>query len=111
MKIDEDHLWALAGDDHEMVAEIVKDFCEVSLGLVGQMKAALSGDDGDGLNGFLHQLKGSSGTLGMVSLFERSRDLEVEDLEFWQKQGEERFEELENGIRESTQLALNCLAG
>ena len=111
LKIDADHLRALAGDDLEMVAEIVKDFCEVSLGLVGQMKSAVSEDDAAALKGSLHQLKGSSGTLGMVTLFERCRDLEAEDFESWKKEGEERITELENGVRESTQGALNCLAG
>ncbi len=109
MRINEEHLLALAGDDRELVAEVVTDFRDVSLGLVGQMKAALCEKNEDGLKVFLHQLKGSSGTLGMVTLFETCRDLELENFDSWEKQGDERCENLEVEIRESAQLALNCL--
>lgn len=108
-EIDHDHLRVLAGDDRGFLKGLVVEFKDGSLVLLGEIKYALGKKDEATLARLLHQLKGSSGSLGLKSLFEMCRDLEGAEFELWEKQGEERLRELEVAIRDSSQLALDCL--
>ena len=70
IEIEESQLSALAGDDLSILVPIVEDFKENASELISQMRVALGASSYKELRGFLHQLKGSSGSLGMKSLYE-----------------------------------------
>lgn len=110
-QIDDDYLEALAGDEQEMISELVVDFRENSLALIGKMRAASEGGEGEVLKGYLHQLKGTSGSLGMSSLSEWCRELEAANSENGEDLGEEQMVKTEAGVRDSCQLALRFLGG
>ena len=76
IKIDKSQLLALAGDNPEMLVPIIEQFRENSIQLIESMKASLVSADHARIAEYAHQLKGSSGTLGMVSLYNSCVDLE-----------------------------------
>ncbi len=70
----------LAGDDKAPFLEIVNDFQENGQDIIRKIKAAILNEDLESVKGLAHQLKGSSGTLGMERLFELCKTLESSSL-------------------------------
>ncbi len=77
IKVDRTQLLALAGNDPSILRPIVEQFHENSLSMVEEMKDYLTRADFEQIASGIHQLKGSSGTLGMVSLYQSCVDLEA----------------------------------
>lgn len=108
VEIDKSQLLALAGSDKDVFLSIVEDFREDGIKLVRSIERALSDGDGGGAKESIHQLKGSSGSLGMKSLYEACVDMEqmsAEDI------SSECVDELRRQHEESVQSALSCLRG
>lgn len=108
IRIDSTQLLALAPDTPEALVPIVEQFRENSAELISSMKEALSKSDTDSIAGYVHQLKGSAGTLGMVSLYESCLSLEKKSMEGINT---ETFDDMSHSLSVSVQLALSALAG
>ncbi|MGJ8673377.1 Hpt domain-containing protein [Rubritalea sp.] len=108
VKIDKSHLLALAGDDSEAVLIILEEFHENSVGLISEVKQAIVDGNIELSRQHVHQLKGSSGMFGMLTLHELCKALElVEDTESVNAQ----IGCLEYQLEESCQLARAVLLG
>lgn len=59
---------ALCGGDTALVDEMLKDFVDVSRGIVADFRRALTGRDREQIRGCAHNLKGSSRTAGAAAL-------------------------------------------
>ena len=108
IKIDTSQLLALAADTPEVLVPIVEQFHENSVELINSMKEALKNADHPSILSYVHQLKGSSGTLGMVSLYKSCLSLEkgsTEDV------NDGVLSEMSESVKVSVQLALAALAG
>ena len=75
--IDTEQLLELVGDDPVSFQPIIADFLENTAELVESMRSSLEQQDADSLHGPLHQLKGSSGMLGMTTLYNLCKEFEA----------------------------------
>jgi len=107
VKIDTNQLLALAPDTPEVLVPIVEQFHENSIELINSMKEALDNSEYDRIAGYVHQLKGSSGTLGMVSLYESCLSLEKSSIE---NVDDGMLNEMLESVTTSVQLAISALA-
>ncbi len=108
IKIDTSQLLALASDTPEVLVPIVEQFHENAVELINSMREALKISDHSGILSYVHQLKGSSGTLGMVSLYESCLSLEKGSAESINDEVLGNMLEL---VEKSVQLTLTALAG
>ena len=107
--LDESQLLALAGDDRGFLVSVVEEFRENSLQLVEQMGQACVREDWEGFKKLVHQLKGTSGSLGMVSL--HALAVRLEEMAREGGVAEVCVEELRDLLDLSVQLAFSCLEG
>ncbi|MBT8038403.1 MAG: Hpt domain-containing protein [Verrucomicrobiae bacterium] len=108
IELDESQLLALAGSDQSLLLPIVEDFSMDGLGLIDKMERARADGDIESYQACVHQLKGSSGSLGMMSVYESCVKLEQageEDV------AEDCLSALREQLQGSVQLALSCLRG
>ncbi|MBK1832022.1 Hpt domain-containing protein [Verrucomicrobiaceae bacterium R5-34] len=108
VEVDEAQLLALAGNDREMVLAIVADFLEDGRRLIGGVVTAQAAGEEAEVKGYLHQLKGASGSLGMKSLYElcvKMEGLSAVDL------STESLKSLRHQHEQSVQFASSCLRG
>ncbi len=96
--IDKDRLLALAGDDRELLVELVQNFLKDSRAQISQMEKEPST-----VKSILHQLKGASGSLGLSSLFEICQELEQGEYEVY------HWGEFRTHLDEAVSLALDSL--
>ncbi|MGJ8676374.1 MAG: Hpt domain-containing protein [Akkermansiaceae bacterium] len=108
LKINTSQLLALAGDDKVFLISIVEDFSINGNELVAKVEQSINEGDFVGVKGSVHQLKGSSGSLGMESLYEYCLSLEqVKEGGF----SDEHVVLLRQNLEGSVQLVLDLLAG
>lgn len=102
-KIDSDYLIQLAGNDSEFVLSIIDDFEVDSQKLMDSICNLIVKDvlDLSELNSLLHKFKGSSVSLGMVTLGKMITELENGNLEVW-----ESFDSNELRVLHSRSVAL-----
>ncbi len=106
-EIDKSHLFDLVGEDADVVKPIVVDFGVTSIKLVAEMLDASKGKSfGEIKKKNLHQIKGSSGTLGMTSLYEMCIDLESKE-----SLTHRELELLKECVRESVELVISSISG
>lgn len=108
VEIDKLHLLALAGDDREVVRDILEEFYKNSSDLVGLVSKGIDGSDSKLVFASVHQLKGSSGMLGMTSLCELCKQLESKGIV---QLDESLVRKLRKCLLESYQLAIELLVG
>jgi len=88
VEIDGDYLLQIAGEDSELVLGILDDFECDSIKLIGELRGHLLADlDLGAIGQLLHQFKGSSGSLGMVSLSKIILVMEAWTLDQWLSEG------------------------
>ncbi len=78
--LDEESLKGLVGDDIEGFIPIVNEFDQNGQELISQISKALQIQDLRGVRASAHQLKGSSGMLGMKALYELCKQAETSKL-------------------------------
>ena len=86
VRIDVDYLLQIAGEDKELVMDIINDFEVESMELITKL-GDVADVEGEGslleIRKILHKFKGGASSLGMVSLSEVLVELESFDLEYW----------------------------
>ena len=102
-QIDDEYLLELAGEDKESILRIIDDFAIMSADSLNHLlaKVVLPELELDALAQTLHQLKGSSSSLGMVSLARMFAEMEKWGLEEWKNTGyhhTELIQHLENSV-------------
>jgi len=70
----------LAGDEVDTFLPIVEDFQENGTQLLQQITTCVAASDLAGIRAAAHQLKGSSGMLGMTLLYEQCQEIEHREL-------------------------------
>jgi chemotaxis protein histidine kinase CheA len=87
IKIDIDYLLQIAGEDTEMVISIIDDFEGESMRLIARLEDLTAAEVDEGslaeIGRVLHKFRGSSSSLGMISLSEVLVGLESWDLGQW----------------------------
>jgi HPt (histidine-containing phosphotransfer) domain-containing protein len=87
IKIDEDYLLQMAGEDTELIISIVDDFESESVGLITQLGDLTANEVNEDslveIGRVLHKFRGSSSSLGMVSLSAYLVELESWKLDKW----------------------------
>ena len=110
VKIDEDYLLEIAGEETGMVISIVKDFKLDAERLLAKLMALVREDvDLAGVAALLHKWKGSAGSLGMISLNEA-----IVSMEDWGKlewSSYAAWDELQGHLAGSVDAALIVLEG
>jgi len=96
--LEEERLLALAGNDRELLAELVNDFSANSLRQIEEMER-----DPSSVKSVLHQLKGAGGSLGLRSFYEICLELEQRKLP------PENWNEFRTHLEDSVSLALDFL--
>lgn len=74
--IDTQQLQSMAGDTPEVILEILGDFQEEALLSLNEIPSLFSEERFKEASGILHQLAGSSGSLGLSSFYKKVRILE-----------------------------------
>ncbi len=110
-EIDAKHLLDIAGEDRGLLKEIVKDFEKDALRLLCEMeKTLIESTDVESVESIrrsLHQLKGSSGSLGMISFHGVIVELEARPTGMWANGYD--WQELVSHLLESVKLSLDIL--
>jgi len=78
--LNQSQLLDLAGDDITSFLPIINDFEQNGCELLDKIGAAISANNLEDIRAAAHQLKGSSGMLGMTRLFNQCKEIEQKDL-------------------------------
>jgi len=88
VEIDGGYLLQIAGEDSELVISILGDFERDSVKLIEELRDYLKVDlDLGSIGQLLHKFKGSSGSLGMVSLSRAVMEMEGWTSDQWLREG------------------------
>ena len=104
--VNKTYLTDMAGSDQEMFLGIVDEFKTNSTHILTQLQDALEQGKTEAVPRLAHQLKGSSGMLGMEQLFEHCKKIETIDPA---KIDSEFLSELNTCLNDSVTLALEIL--
>ena len=107
VEIDKFHILALAGDDRDLVSDILDEFYENGLELVEAIDSARADSNNNSVGANLHQLKGSSGMFGMSSLHALCKELEGDVTQL----NDNEVSKLRECLLRSYQLATGVLLG
>jgi len=103
--IDTHQFSSLVGDSPSSFQPIIADFSNNTKELIQSMHLAIEQQDSEALYRPLHQLKGSSGMLGMTTLFNACKDLESLEFDNTTKAMLDNLNEISiNSISESYRL-------
>lgn len=109
VKVDGVRLLALAGDDRDFLTTLVCDFKMDAMVLIDEMETFGFKEANDEVMKRLHQLKGSSGSIGMKSIYVCCLEMELWGEKEWAEFG--GWVEFRDHLSEAVDEALILLAG
>jgi len=104
--LDKSQLLDLAGNDIATFLPIIDDFESNGTELLEKIEAAISADSLEDVRSAAHQLKGSSGMLGMTRLFQQCKEIENKELS---ELGDSYLQDMRSNLSSSVAAARETL--